>query len=170
MAEISRFIQFNDETVDTKTLLLYERLVRALADANYIELKERKLIEFQPESGILSMSVFWRHRSEEKMHAGRLSDIYLLAAGFWNHFNIRVWRRFSSRYQKHPLKRFSLELMMLIEEFRLIDQIKIERPGTVDAFEVRRATYTAFHRTNVQSSMQKAFSRCFIKRTVHYFI
>lgn len=157
MAEISRFIQFNDETVDTKTLLLYERLVRALADANYIELKERKLIEFQPESGILSMSVFWRHRSEERMHAGRLSDIYLLAAGFWNHFNIRVWRRFSSRYQKHPLKRFSLELMMLIEEFRLIDQIKIERPGTVDAFEVRRATYTAFHRTNVQSSMQKGF-------------
>ncbi len=157
MAKINRFIQFNDETVDTKTLLLYERLARALADANYVELKERKLIEFQPEEGVVSMTVFWRHRSEEVMHAGRLSDIYLLTAGFWKHFNIQDWRKFSAKYERHPLRRLALELMMLLEEFRLIDQIKNERPGTIDAFDIRKKTYTAFHRTNVQTNMQKGF-------------
>ena len=91
MVKMNRFIQFNDETVDAKTLLLYERLGRALADAPFLELTERKLLEFRPQEGIISMSVFWRHRTEEVMHAGRLSDIYLLTAGFWKHFNVRSW-------------------------------------------------------------------------------
>ena len=40
-------------------------LARALSNANYLDLKERKLIEFQPKEGIISMSVFWRHRSKK---------------------------------------------------------------------------------------------------------
>ena len=115
MAKVNRFIQFNDETVDTKTLLLYERLARALSGASYLELKERKLIEFQLEEGIVSMTVFWRHRPEEIMHAGRLSDIYLLTAGFWRHFNIQAWRKFNEKYKQHPLNRLALELLMLLE-------------------------------------------------------
>lgn len=157
MVQMNRFIQFNDETVDTRTLLLYERLARALADANYLELKERKLIEFRPEEGILSMSVFWRHRSEEVMHAGRLSDIYLLSAGFWQHFNVQAWKKFSKKYTHHPLKRFALELFTMLEEFRLIDKIKAARPGTIDAFEVRRTAYVALYQTAVHTNLQKGF-------------
>lgn len=157
MAKVNRFIQFNDETVDTKILLLYERLARALSGTNYIELKERKLIEFQLEEGIVAMTVFWRHRPEKIMHAGRLSDIYLLTAGFWRHFNVQDWRKFNKKYEQHPLKRLALELLMLLEEFRLIDQIKKERPGTIKTFDIRRETYTTFHRTNVQTNKQKGF-------------
>ena len=91
MVKMNRFIQFNDETVDAKTLLLYERLGRALADAPFIELTERKLLEFRPQEGIISMSVFWRHRTDEVIHAGRLSDIYLLTAGYWKHFSVNSW-------------------------------------------------------------------------------
>ena len=72
MVKMNRFIQFNDETVDAKTLLLYERLGRALSRCTFLELTERKLLEFRPQEGIVSMSVFWRHRTEEVMHAGRL--------------------------------------------------------------------------------------------------
>ena len=52
MVKMNRFIQFNDETVDAKTLLLYERLGRALADAPFLDLTERKLLEFRPKEGI----------------------------------------------------------------------------------------------------------------------
>ena len=154
---MNRFIQFNDETVDTKTLLLYERLARALADANYLELNERKLIEFRPEDGRLSMSVFWRHRPEEVMRYGRLSDIYLLTAGFWRHFHMSAWREFVKEFQHHPLKRLALELFMMIEEFRLIDQIIQDRPGTRDAFKARKEVYVAFHKTGVQTNMRNGF-------------
>lgn len=157
MVKMNRFIQFNDETVDTKTLLLYERLGRALADANYLELTERKLLEFRPQEGAVSMSVFWRHRTEEVMHAGRLSDIYLLTAGFWKHFNIGIWGQFAKKYSSHSLRKFSSELLLLLEEFRLVDKIIKERPGTSSAFDIRRATYVSWHRSSVHANMQKGF-------------
>lgn len=155
MVKMNRFIQFNDETVDTKTLLLYERLGRALADANYLELTERKLLEFRPQEGTVSMSVFWRHRKEDVMHAGRLSDIYLLTAGFWKHFGIRTWKQFTKKHELHSLRKFTLELLLLLEEFRLADKIIDERPGTSNAFDIRRKTYVLWHRNSVHANMQK---------------
>lgn len=157
MVKMNRFIQFNDETVDTKTLLLYERLGRALSDANYLELTERKLLEFRPQEGAVSMSVFWRHRAEEVMHEGRLSDIYLLTAGFWKHFSVRIWGHFTKQYELHPLRRFAKELLLLLEEFRLVDKIIQERPGTSHAFDVRREAYVSWHQNSVHSNVQKGF-------------
>lgn len=152
---MNRFIQFNDETVDAKTLLLYERLARALADANYLELTERKLFEFQPKAGIVSMSVFWRHRTEEVMHKGRLSDIYLLTAGFWKSFDVETWRRFNDEIARHPLTNFAGQLLLLLEEFRLIDHIVKKRPGTSHAFRTRKEAYTSYHHNAVHTNMQK---------------
>ena len=138
MVKMNRFIQFNDETVDAKTLLLYERLGRALADAPFLELTERKLLEFRPQEGIISMSVFWRHRTEEVIHGGRLSDVYLLTAGFWKHFSVPTWIIFTSTYRLHPLRKLASELLLLLEEFRLIDAIMKERPGTTTSFDIRK--------------------------------
>ena len=51
------------------------------------------------------MSVFWRHRTEEVMHAGRLSDIYLLTAGFWKHFRCSIHGLNSlGKFSLHPLR------------------------------------------------------------------
>ena len=157
MVKMNRFIQFNDEAVDAKTLLLYERLGRALADAPFLELTERKLLEFRPKEGIISMSVFWRHRTEEVIHAGRLSDIYLLTAGYWKHFSVPSWIAFTRNYSAHPLRKLASELLLMLEEFRLIDAITHDRPGTATAFNCRREAYVSFHRNALASNMQKNF-------------
>lgn len=157
MVKLNRFIQFNDETIDANLLLLYERLGRALADAEYLELTERKLFEFQPKEGAVSISVFWRHRSEEVMHAGRLSDVYLLTAGFWKHFSVSDWIRFRKKYKSHSLRKFAEELLLMLEEFRLMDVVEMERPGTSNAFLVRRQLLLDFHRDRLLSNSNKAF-------------
>ncbi|MFC5587605.1 vWA domain-containing protein [Sporosarcina soli] len=157
MVKLNRFIQFNDETVDAKTLLLYERLGRALADAPFLELTERKLLEFRPKEGIISMSVFWRHRKGEETHAGRLSDIYLLTAGFWKHFKVSTWIDFNRQNELHPLRKLAGELLLLLEEFRMSDFITKERPGTAKAFAIRQEAYLAFHKDRLISNMQKSF-------------
>ncbi len=157
MVKMNRFIQFNDETVDAKALLVYERLGRALANAPYLELTERKLLEFQPTDHAISMSVFWRHRPNDVMHLGRLSDIYLLTAGFWRHFNVREWVLFVKEMEHHPLRKFVTELVLLLEEVRLSDIVMKERPGTVTSFKIRRDAYTQFHHTGLHANMQKGF-------------
>ncbi len=157
MVKLNRFIQFNDETIDANLLLLYERLGRALADASFLELAERKLFEFQPKEGTVSISVFWRHRSKDVMHAGRLSDVYLLTSGFWKHFSVRDWIHFRRKYAAHPLRKFAEELLLMLEEFRLMDTVEIERPGTAKAFSVRRELLVEFHRNRLVSNHNRAF-------------
>lgn len=154
---VKRFIQFNDETIDANQLLLYERLGRALADAPFLELTERKLMEFRPREVAVSMSVFWRHRTEQMTHLGRLSDLYLLTSGFWKDFSVQKWLTYQKEYRTHPFPHLCSELLLMLEEFRLIEKIQKERPGTAVAFEARREAMIAFHRDSLASNVQKSF-------------
>lgn len=157
MVKLNRFIQFNDETIDANLLLLYERLGRALADAPYLNMTERKLFEFQPKEGTISLSVFWRHRSEDITHAGRLSDVYLLTAGFWKHFSVKQWLDYRKTYADHPLRKLAEELLLMMEEFRLMDLVQKQRPGTTKSFSVRRELMVEYHRGLLKSNFQKGF-------------
>lgn len=89
MTSVNRFIQFNNETIDTGMLHSMELLAGALADAPYLKVTTRKLIELRPAESAISISVFWRHREKNLERQGYLSDIYLLSAGFWRHFSSR---------------------------------------------------------------------------------
>lgn len=165
MDKVNRFIQFNDESVETRKLLLYERIAQSLADAPFIQITERQLIEYQPKEATLAMSVFWRHRSQEVTHLGRLSDIYLLAAGFYRHFDLTAWKSFTSNMKAYKLPRLAGQLLMLLEEFRLMDSIQSERVGTIRAFNVRRDVYASFHKDRLLSNAQKGlFADAFVNQ------
>lgn len=157
MTKVNRFIQFNDEMVDVNQMLLYERIGRALSDAPFLELTERKLMEIRPAEGGISMSVYWRHRPDHIMHGGRLSDIYLLTAGFWRHFSVPEWVSYRLSYRTHPLRKFAEELLLLIEEFRLIDATIKERAGTEEAFQIRKEVMLRFHKDHFTINYQKGF-------------
>lgn len=157
MVKLNRFIQFNDETIDANMLLLYEKLGRALAGAPYLNMTERKLFEFEPLGGNVSLSVFWRHRTDSITHAGRLSDVYLLTVGFWKHFSVREWLDFRKTYGNHPLRKFAEELLLMLEEYRLMDVVVKQRPGTAQAFSVRRKLMLQFHHDLLKSNFQKGF-------------
>ncbi|GKV68712.1 hypothetical protein NCCP2716_12100 [Sporosarcina sp. NCCP-2716] len=158
MGKLNRFIQFNDESVDTHGLMLYEKIAQSLADAPFLHLTERQLIEYQPQESVLAMSVFWRHRPDTIMHLGRLSDLYLLAAGFYRHFDLAAWRTFAAQFRTSRLPVFANQLVMLFEEFRLTEQTIRQRPGTARAFTVRQDVYTAFHNDRLVSNAARGFT------------
>jgi nitric oxide reductase activation protein len=155
MASVNRFIQFNNETINTKMLHGMEMLAAALADAPYLKVTTRKLIEFRPSESSVSISVFWRHRPKKIERSGYLSDIYLLGAGYWRHFNVKAW----SNFKQQPTERPNLkeQLLLCAEEFRLIEKISKERPGTAETFEVRESVYRDYHRDQYRQNRQKGF-------------
>ncbi len=153
MASVNRFIQFNNETIDTKLLQSMEMLAGALADAPYLKVTTRKLVEFRPSESALSISVFWRHRPRQVERLGYKSDIYLMAVGFWRDFDVSAWRNFMSI--RSPLPELKQQLLLCAEEFRLSEKIRRMRPGTIEAFNVREETYKGFHKDRFQSNRQK---------------
>ncbi|MER2170071.1 MAG: VWA domain-containing protein [Psychrobacillus psychrodurans] len=156
MASVNRFIQFNNETIDARQLMHYETIARAMTKDSGIAINERKLIEFQPEEQTISISVFWRHRSEEVMHKGRLSDIYLLTEGFWKNFRIGAWLDYL-KDREDSLSKLMDQLVFCLEEFRLIESIQKRRIGTSKIFNTRIETYLAFHKQQLNVNLQKGF-------------
>ncbi|MFJ5769765.1 vWA domain-containing protein [Psychrobacillus sp. NPDC093180] len=156
MTSVNRFIQFNNETIDARKLMHYENMAKALSKNTNILVNERKLIEFQPADQTISLSVFWRHREDTIMHVGRLSDIYLLAEGFWKHFNVQAWMEFLKEKPNHFTKLLD-QLLFCLEEFRLMEMIQKERVGTVKIFRSRIQTYLAFHKQQLLVNSQKGF-------------
>ncbi|NME06381.1 VWA domain-containing protein [Psychrobacillus sp. BL-248-WT-3] len=156
MSSVNRFIQFNNETIDARQLMHYETIARAMTKDLGITINERKLIEFQPEEQTISISVFWRHRSEEVMHKGRLSDIYLLTEGFWKYFSIGAWLDYL-KDRDNNLSKLMDQLVFCLEEFRLMEYIQKRRIGTRKIFIARVETYLAFHKQQLNVNLQKGF-------------
>jgi len=157
MTSVNRFIQFNNETIDAKTMIHLEQLARALSRTPHLTLTVRKLMEFRPKEQALSISHFWNHREPEVEKNGQLSDLYLLTAGFWRHFSLPSWKTYRDRFNQHPLRDFALQLAISAEEFRLINLIRRERPGTESAFVVREEVYTTFHEQQLNVNLSKGF-------------
>jgi nitric oxide reductase activation protein len=155
MAELSRFIQFNNEQIDPRQMLHYEQLARALSNAPFLSMTERQLIEMRPQDQQIAMSVFWRHRDKETMHLGRLSDIYILTLGFWRHFDVKRYLVFEEDIRVHPLKNFLKQLVLLIEEFRLMDLVVQQRPGINKSIQIRKITYIESHKHQFEANVQK---------------
>ncbi|OHX51094.1 VWA domain-containing protein [Planococcus salinarum] len=155
MASVNRFIQFNDETIDTQMLHRLEMLAGALSDAPYLKVTTRKLIELRPAESAVSVSVFWRHRPKQVERQGYLSDIYLLSAGFWRNFSLAAWKQFTR--QQSPLSSLREQLLLCAEEFRLSEKVMKERPGTAAAFAVREQVYREYHQDQLEQNLKKGF-------------
>ena len=157
MSSVNRFIQFNNETINAKQMIQFEQLARALSRSPYLTLTIRKLMEFRPKEGAISMSHFWNHRDPDIEEKGQLSDLYLLTSGFWRHFDLTAWNHYKKAVSLHPLKEFALQLVISAEEFRLSNFIRQERPGTDSAFVVREEVYTTFHEQQLMVNFNKGF-------------
>ncbi|MEK3953515.1 vWA domain-containing protein [Psychrobacillus sp. FSL K6-1464] len=156
MASVDRFIQFNNETIDARQLMHYENVAKALTKNTLLAINERKLIEFQPADQIISLSVFWRHREKHVMHAGRISDIFLMAEGFWKSFDVLKWQQFQEEKPTN-LTKFMDQLLFCLEEFRMVEMIQKKRIGTQKVFTIRIHTYLEFHKQQLRVNVQKGF-------------
>lgn len=156
MASVDRFIQFNNETIDARQLMHYENVAKALTKNTLLAINERKLIEFQPADQIISLSVFWRHREKHVMHAGRISDIFLMAEGFWKSFDVLKWQQFQEE-KPTSLTKFMDQLLFCLEEFRMVEMIQKKRIGTQKVFTIRIHTYLEFHKQQLRVNVQKGF-------------
>lgn len=156
MGSVDRFIQFNNETIDARELMHYENVAKALTKNTFLAINERKLMEFQPAEQTISLSVFWRHREEHVMRAGRMSDIFLMAEGFWKYFDVSNWQDFQEE-KPNNLPKFMDQLLFCLEEFRMIEMIQKKRVGTQKTFQTRIKTYMDFHRQQLRVNVQKGF-------------
>lgn len=151
---MEKFIRFNNELIDAGELLHFERLAQAWMNSSQVELSERQLVELNTSAAELAVSVFWRHRSDQVSHAGRLTDVLLLSQGFYRQFSFTAYEQLKEELQDVSYPELAKQLFFLVEEVRFSQDIQSKRKGTRKWFRLRLETvlpyyfqqYTNYHK------------------------
>lgn len=154
---MERFIRFNNELVDAGDLLHFERLAQAWMNTSNVELTERQLAEIHTTDGTLSVSVFWRHRTKQVSHAGRMTDVLLLTLGFFPHFSFKAYQEFENEVSDMRYPELAKQLLFLVEEYRFNEHIQQIRRGTRKWFQLRQTTTLPYYKQQYASFHQRGF-------------
>ncbi|KIL48812.1 hypothetical protein KP77_20230 [Jeotgalibacillus alimentarius] len=141
---MQRFIQFNDEQVNSFRLMQLIDLAKTLTGQKEMNVEYSPMNYLDVPENTVFVSHFWDHRPELEEWHGLITDIFLRAEGAFKHSDPDVIRQFI-RYThtlEHPS--FAKQLFMLIEDARLEEIVKKKRPGTKSAFNTRRNVYEKY--------------------------
>lgn len=130
-------------------------LVVSLSKKNGVEVEYAFKSYFDPFENKVYLSLFWDNHPEfEKFH-GMRSDVYLRGIGSVHHTDYLVVQDFLTRIKHSPLKSFARQLFMLLEDIRLEEICKRERPGTINTFLVRRQEYRKYFRSQLTVNAER---------------
>ncbi|MCM3741206.1 VWA domain-containing protein [Oceanobacillus luteolus] len=145
--------RFHDSRVRTDFFMQLQDLTTVLA--GNAELK----FEFSFGASIdvinrkLTASRFWEKLDEETKEAGLKSDVYLRALGTMKHSDVPTMQSYMKIMQESRLQKFSSQLFALLEDLRLEEIVKRERPGTTAVFQVRKTYFQHFFTQQLASNV-----------------
>jgi nitric oxide reductase activation protein len=152
---MQRFIQFNDEKIDSFLYMELNDLCKSLTKNKNIEMEYSPNSYLDLQKNKIFVSHFWHHRSDLEERMGLKSDVYLRALGNYNHSNFTAWSDFSNLIKNEILVNFGKQLFIFAEDLRVEELCKQMRPGTRKAFEIRRNLLKIFFETQLEVNLTK---------------
>jgi nitric oxide reductase activation protein len=101
-------------------------------------------------------SRFWEKLDESTKENGLKSDVFLRTLGTIKHTSIPAIKSYEKRLRKTHLQKFGNELFTLLEDLRLEEIIKKERPGTGKIFTTRTAYFQHFFAQQLQANITRS--------------
>lgn len=142
-----RFIKFNDEQLDAKQVMMLQDLARLLLKNEQTQVKIQKFPFYNPFSNTLITSWFWSHHPKEVEAAGLKTDVMLAAYGY-RMMDVGIVNEVLHNNEfKHP--KFFQQLFKLLEDIRIFNEIKIQRPSTTKYIDLRLNTRLTFTESQI---------------------
>ncbi|KPH71135.1 MULTISPECIES: vWA domain-containing protein [Bacillaceae] len=130
--------RFHNSKVDTDLFMQLQDLSSVLTEnektafeysfGSYIDIIDNKV----------TASRMWDTAKEDYKEAGFKSDVFLRTIGSFHYSSTKAMKEYLELVQETDLKKFSSQLFALLEDIRLEEIIKKERPGTKEVFSIRR--------------------------------
>ncbi|KAB7706249.1 VWA domain-containing protein [Bacillus aerolatus] len=155
---MKRFIQFNDETIDSFLFMQLSDLAKTLTKEPEVEVEYSPYAYVNKQENKIYVSHFWNHRPAGDTWDGFKSDIFLRALGSWKHTDEQAIRAFLQQIERSPILTFAKQLVVMAEDIRLEEICKKDRPGTKKAFAARRRMYRQYFTTQLNVNLVKSLS------------
>jgi nitric oxide reductase activation protein len=153
---MNRFIQFNDEKIDSFLFMQLADLAKTLTKNPNMEVEYGVQSYLDVIGEKIFVSHFWDHRSKEDTVAGLKSDVFLRAIGSFYHTDFQEVIRYIELIKQTSIPRFAKQLFMLAEDTRLEDICIKKRPGTKSVFSKRRMMYKKHFETQLNVNLVKS--------------
>ncbi|MCE0454887.1 VWA domain-containing protein [Staphylococcus haemolyticus] len=143
-----RFIKFNDEQLDAKQVMMLQDLARLLLKNEQTQVKIQKFPYYDPINNILITSWFWSHRPEHIEKAGLKTDVMLAAYGYQMMDESIVNEVLHDNKFEHP--KFYQQIFRLLEDMRVFNHIRNERPSTSKLIDLRLQTRLSYTESQIK--------------------
>lgn len=151
-----RFINFNDEKVDSMLVMELTDLAKTLAKDASFDTEFRVHSYVDRSSKIIYVSHFWNHRPFDLMVAGLKTDVYLRAFGNLHYSDFHEVNVFNKWVETQKNYRFAQQMFKLLEDLR-VEAICIKlRPGMAKDFAKRRQVYMEYFKTQYRVNTEKS--------------
>ncbi|MCM3005323.1 vWA domain-containing protein [Priestia koreensis] len=166
-----KFIKFNDKNVDSFLFMELADLTKTLTKDEEMEIEYRVSSYYDPLQKKIYLSHFWDNRPRTDMVNGLKSDVFLRSIGTAKHTDFQAVHTFVTSIRKMENRSFAKQLFMLLEDIRLEELCKHERPGTKKAFGTRRAVYRKYFESQMNVNLVKGvytdafFNACYLMLT-----
>lgn len=143
-----RFIKFNDEQLDAKQVMMLQDLARLLLKNEQTQVKIQKFPYYDPINNTLITSWFWSHRPEHIEKAGLKTDVMLAAYGYQMMDESIVNEVLHDDEFEHP--KFYQQIFRLLEDMRVFNHIRNERPSTSKLIDLRLQTRLSYTESQIK--------------------
>ncbi|MBS4176725.1 vWA domain-containing protein [Lederbergia citrea] len=151
-----RFINFNDEIIDSMLLMELSDLSKTLARNPEYEADFRVHSYLSKSEKKIYVSHFWNHRSDQVMEFGMKSDVFLRALGNHSFTDYQAVSRYIKWCESTKIPRFAIQLFTLAEDLRIEERCKKIRPGMGKEFRIRRETYLNYFDSQMKVNLEKS--------------
>ncbi|MBD1379006.1 vWA domain-containing protein [Metabacillus arenae] len=166
-----KFIKFNDSQIDSFLFMELSDLVKTLTKSESVEVEYSVHSYYNPLDRKIYLSHFWDHRTPENTEDGLKSDVFLRSIGSYYNSDFNTIQSYLSKVRSLKVNSFAKQLFMLVEDIRLEEVCKKERPGTKRIFDNRRQMLRKHFRTQLTINLERSihtdalFCALFLKLT-----
>ncbi|WP_249872626.1 vWA domain-containing protein [Oceanobacillus saliphilus] len=130
--------RFHDSKVDTNLFMQLQDLATVLSGNPDLDFEHNYGSFIDLSDNKVTGSRFWDKLSTDVKEAGLKTDVILRTIGTLHYSDVPSMKAYLKNMSEINLPNFSSQLFALLEDIRLEEIIKIERPGTKKWFNVRR--------------------------------
>lgn len=152
-----KYIVFNNKKVDTSLFIQLQDMASVLTGIQDIQFRFDYGHYLDKPNKVITASRFWDNLPIHEMEAGYKTDVFLRAIGTYYYTDPKAIEQYMEVLEDIPLKKFGIQLFTFLEDTRLEEWCKRERPGTSGLFHTRRDIYLKYFESQLQVNDNRGY-------------
>lgn len=153
-----KYIRFNDSKVDTSLFLQLQDLSTVLSGIPDLEFEYNYGSFIDVVDKKVTASHFWENGDQEVKVSGLKTDVLLRTIGTLRYSNVQEMKAYLESVDESSIPKFAIQLFTILEDIRIEEQIKKDRPGTKWLFEIRRKYLKQYFESQFATNVTRSFA------------